>query len=587
MTLLSPIWLASLIALPLLAALYFLKVRPSRKPTNAYFLWQQIYQAKQSSAFFRRLRDLWSLLFMLLALLCICLALAEPVFEGDDDRDLIVILDATASMQADSDGKPRLARAKVEAERLIRSLNGSQQAAVLSLSDGLHFHAHLTRSPRELLNALEAIEGSELPFRPEALTALGSGWEAGESPYRVVLITDGNSELDTLPGVVEPLVLESEAVENVGIVAADVQWLPGRGGATAWFFRILNAGAREAEIDLELEHLQTGRLAKLVPLRIAPGDTDEVVFDLEGAEPGHWRARLLVDDALALDDEIVLGLNPVRPIQVGIDAGNAWFFQNCVEAFARSGGALQVATDLDSAELRLTEGAVPEAEAHILVFKPEGASPYWTSLGESAAVGMAEVVTPEHPFLEHLDMEGVVFRGVREIGLPPGALVLVASDQGIPLFYKTTSQGRSAIVANFDPEVLNFYVSPWFPVVVYSAAVHLADRENSMGSALPTGTSLELAASESLRFLPGAGLLPPAEGVVDLRRRGAYQIETPTSIRFVGAGLLSETESRVHAQAGQSVAALASGWPVRWYLILAALIILALECVLYHRRKLG
>ena len=587
MSLLHPFWLFSLVALPLMAALYFLKVRPSRKPTNAYFLWQQIYQAKSSSAFFRRLRDLWSLLFMLLALLGICLALTEPVFEGDDDRDLILILDTTASMQANTGGESRLTRAKAEAENLIRSLNGSQQAAILSLSDGLHFHAHLTRSPRELLNALDTIEGSELPFEAEALAALGGGASEEAQPYRIVLITDGNSELDGLPGVVEPLVLENASAENVGIVAADVRWMPGQNRAATWYFQVLNAGVEPAEFDLELEHLQTERLAKLVPLSIAPGETSEVVFDLEGVEAGHWTARLVIDDDLALDNEVVLGLNPPRPIPVGVDTANAWFFQNSVQAFARSGGALQVASGADLPELQLVEGEVPAVDAHTLVFKPEGDSPYWTSLGEQVEVSLAEVVTPEHPFLKHLELEGVVFRGARTIGLPPGALVLVASDRGTPLFYKASARGRSAIVANFDPAASDFYLSPWFPVVVYSAAIYLAERESSLSSALPTGTSLDLAESGTLRRLPDTANRAVTGGVVALTQAGAYELETPGETRYLGAGLLSDTESRLHAQSNQVVAALASGWPIRWILFFLAFVVLTVESLLYHRRKLG
>ena len=142
MSLLSPWWLLSLIALPIMAALYFLKVRPRRQATNAFFLWEQIYQQNSSRALFKRLRDLWSLLLMLLVLALLAFAMAEPVIETDDSRDLIIVVDASASMQAQTGHGTRMELAQAEAERWIRNLDGQRQAAVASISDGLHFHSH-------------------------------------------------------------------------------------------------------------------------------------------------------------------------------------------------------------------------------------------------------------------------------------------------------------------------------------------------------------------------------------------------------------------------------------------------------------
>ena len=66
MTFLQPAMLWSLLVLLPLAAIYFLKVRPRRKPTTAFFLWEKIFQEKRASSLFQRLRDAWSLLLMLL-----------------------------------------------------------------------------------------------------------------------------------------------------------------------------------------------------------------------------------------------------------------------------------------------------------------------------------------------------------------------------------------------------------------------------------------------------------------------------------------------------------------------------------------
>ena len=78
MSFLQPGMLWSLAVLLPLAAIYFLKVRPRRRPTTAYFLWEKIFQEKRSSSLFQRLRDVMSLVLMALAAAGISLALAQP-----------------------------------------------------------------------------------------------------------------------------------------------------------------------------------------------------------------------------------------------------------------------------------------------------------------------------------------------------------------------------------------------------------------------------------------------------------------------------------------------------------------------------
>ncbi len=49
MSLLAPAFLWTLAALAPLAAIYFLKVRPRKKPVTAFFLWQKIFTEKKAS----------------------------------------------------------------------------------------------------------------------------------------------------------------------------------------------------------------------------------------------------------------------------------------------------------------------------------------------------------------------------------------------------------------------------------------------------------------------------------------------------------------------------------------------------------
>ncbi len=95
MSFLSPAMLWSLMVLVPLAAIYFLKVRPRRRPTTAYFLWEKIFQERRTSRLLHRLRDVWSLVLMLLAATAVCLAMARPEWI-DERQDLLILVDHSA-----------------------------------------------------------------------------------------------------------------------------------------------------------------------------------------------------------------------------------------------------------------------------------------------------------------------------------------------------------------------------------------------------------------------------------------------------------------------------------------------------------
>ena len=212
MTFLNPIWLWTLLALPLMAALYLLKVRPQNKPTNALFLWQQIYEQRSSSAFFRRLRDLWSLLLMLLALLLISLGLAGPVLEDADATDLVLIVDTSASMQASAGGKSRMELASGGAcagpcawrdAAGCCAVVGSR--AALSRSDDSVPPASCwqrsTRSKRRTIQSQSALE----------TIAAGSA-AMGEEALRTLWITDDPLSAGELPDAVEAVFVVQSSV---------------------------------------------------------------------------------------------------------------------------------------------------------------------------------------------------------------------------------------------------------------------------------------------------------------------------------------------------------------------------------------
>jgi hypothetical protein len=103
MSLLAPLaLLAAAVVGPLIVAMYLLKLRREERTVSSTFLWQRMVRDVEANAPWQKLRRSLLLLLQLLLMLLLVFALARPFFaaQGISGRNLIIILDHSASMGA-------------------------------------------------------------------------------------------------------------------------------------------------------------------------------------------------------------------------------------------------------------------------------------------------------------------------------------------------------------------------------------------------------------------------------------------------------------------------------------------------------
>lgn len=618
----------SLLALLPLVAIYFLKVRPRRKSTTAFFLWQNVLQEKSSYSLFQQLRNFWSLLLMLLAATAVCFAMGRPEW-SDDRQDLIILIDRSASMEALEGRSTRLDLARQMATHVIEGLNGSQRASIATVGQNLTFLSHLTDNPRELLDAVARVVPSNDIFNWNALHNLKNHRSQWQHSHRVILISDGNFAAHELPKHIELLRIGT-AQENIGLVAADMAYLPSGENRLAFYYQIASSFNREQKIDLTVSHLDPSgseQLKKVIPLTITPGIQAPEVFTLDDAQPGRWVARLDIHDALESDNLAYLSANQPPPVRVAVDASDRFFLEHSVLAFSQGKNLLTLVTspaqnippsETDSSaqpqiannpHITLAKGATPDAPLAIL-FQPEGNSPWWSHLGNEVETGTPRVIAEGHPVLRHLDPATISFVGARQLTPIEGAQVLVADENDLPLIYKATRSGRSVVVVNIDPLAAEFYFSAWFPVLVHSAATHLAGREIPLaasyrpGDAIPIPGASEKSVSQFYRVdpqtsdeRPGDNRLPESTSeksdvqgkwLSAADRIGFYEIKNASGKWAVGVSLLASEETVLtNANAESTNKPLRRGHAPAYLLTVLAIAVLTIESLLYHRRKVG
>jgi hypothetical protein len=578
MNFLSPQFLWGLLAAVPLIAVYFLKVRPRRRTVTAFFLWQQVFEKRKSASLFQRLRDALSLLLMLLTLAAAVFAAAGLRFRKSDERDLVVIVDASPSMRARVDGKSLVAQARATTRDWIKALNGTRRMAIGLAANDLHFISHLSESPRDLLDATDLIAATDLPVTPATVAAVNAAATHGAARTRFILVTDGSRGWESLAPNIEVVRLTDQALPNAGFIAADFEWSGIAGSQARFFYQISSSFPEEKHVELELRNADDPALLRIIPLTLKPGAPVTDTLDVEGASPGRWTARLLGGDAFPDDDQAALGLAPRRPVRVAIPPADAYFFQRCVESFQVASGALQLVTA--NPEVVLAKGSAPPAAPAALIFAPQGESPFWKSVGEPCEVLLPEAKQPGHPVLKNLDFEALRFEGARAVVPSDGALILVTAESGMPLIWQASVANKSAVVVNLDPDEGEFFLSPWFPVIVHNAATHLAGRSSPPPAVVATG---------SLTSLPG-GATPPVGAALTsttflVDQRGHWHAATG---EWFGGAILSEPETVLDAKGpAASAKPIERGHPPLVWLLVLALGLLAGEMLLYHRRKVG
>ena len=607
----NPVFFWAFLSLIPLIAIYLLKVSPVRKPTTAYFLWDNIFKEKRSQTLFQRLRDLLSLLLMAMVFACIVLAMASPFWKSDDRKDLILLIDNSASMNASDGGSTRLEKAKSVAADIVRALNGSQRCSIATVSNETVYRSNLTDNPRNLLEAIDSIEPTPLPFRASVLDQFQTDSESGSDSddstdstddsdstnetktestanHRVILITDGCLKA---PESVELLKVGSSTQGNVGIVACDLKRLPGN--RAGLFFKIGSSHKKTVSVDLSVTQGDAENLVRVIPLEIKPGINPAEVFELEAAESGKWSVSLDVDDSLEDDNHAFLTLPPHRPIKVSVSAEDRFFFENSVVAFQGNGGLLKL---VEPGEGVLSVGSgesLSSAAGNLLIFQPSGESVWWSDLGEEFESAAPQVLDEEHPVVRFLDAAAIPYIGARKLTAPPGAEVWVASEDGTPLIYRSTRSGQSAVIVNMDPVISEFYFSAFFPVLVYSTATHLSGRTEEVQSTyatsqLATIPGVQEGEKTTITFADQESIETTESSFGPLVQTGYYELDNENGDWQVGCSLLSADETLLdNSKIKDTSKPISRGWSPVGLLSLIAIVVITLESVLYQRRKVG
>jgi Ca-activated chloride channel homolog len=167
MNFLAPAAFGFAAAIPVVVLFYLLKRKRVVRLVSSTVLWQRFVADAQASAPFQKLRKNWLLILQILLLLLVVLALARPYFATKvaPAQLRVVILDASASMQATDETPSRFEKARAEALKWVDSLAINDQMVILQAGVNTEVKQSATSEKASLRRAVQACQCSDGPTR--------------------------------------------------------------------------------------------------------------------------------------------------------------------------------------------------------------------------------------------------------------------------------------------------------------------------------------------------------------------------------------------------------------------------------------
>ena len=526
------------LAIPIVA-LYILRLRRRREPVSTLMFWEELFRERQTTSLFQRLKHLLSLLLQLLFLTLLVLSIARPQFAfiTKSARQLVLIIDQSASMnaiEADTDGRTRLEIAKEHAQRSVDGLRFMDEMTVISSHTRPIIHIPFTNHQKSLRAAINAIQPTDISTDLEPAYDLADAIAQTKPNPEIVIFSDfqsvsegllakfkSRSEQDTatevpVPEVKQHLIRIGKADDNVGITKFRVRKSLVNAFDYQTLLRVVNASAAEKKFNVELYFDEN--LFDVRPYTLAPGESKSEIFSNFAFEGGKLKAVLDIQDPLA-SDNIAYATLPKRDlIPVLLVTAENPFLQKALAVDEQIQLTVLTPTEYETDVLPESVNSQGIKNYQVVIF--DRYSP--PSLGDGnymfiypPAVDASEtpngpgykpllqwdigaaLETPiitdwerTHPILQHVHLENVQIGTAYQVTPPSTAQVLARSFES-PVLFIDVKPNRKVVFAAINILESDLPLRIAFPVIIANTIQWFQQRSEILEYHLHTGEVLK------------------------------------------------------------------------------------------------
>lgn len=521
--------------LPVIVALYLLKLRRVERPVPSNYLWRRMVRDVEANAPWQKLKPNLLMILQLLFLLAMIFALARPFnwSEGASGQAAVIIIDNSASMSATDTAPTRLDAAKQRARQLVDDMPDNARVTVIEAGREARVLVSSSLDRRQAYLAIESVRagtgGAELAVALELASAIAARQPGAE----IIVLSDGRVTLPerlSLRGVLRYLPFGTSG-ENQAVSLLTLEQNTINGSLTA-FVQVSNYGTEAASrrVTLYADGMQVyaNDLAD-----IPPGGQQNVIAEGLPPETRQIEARLDAPgnavDILPLDDRAMAIAQEVEPLTVRVVTYGNRFIRTVFGAMGNTVTVVEETVELpdleepvegaptptprptaavvqeeDDREVGLTifDNYVPDtlpASGSLLFIAPSRSTEYFTTTGY-IELPTPRIIDPTDPLVTNVSLDTVGVASAVQIPLPQWATPVVAGelDEGnVPLLFRGEVDGRRIAVLAFDLRRSDLPLQVAFPLLWNNLIDWLAPgSRNAIPATVLAGESISFGAPE-------------------------------------------------------------------------------------------
>ena len=603
--------------------LYILKLRRRREPVSTLMFWEQIFREKQTTSLFQKLKHLLSLLLQLLFLALLVLALARPqfAFMTKSARQIILILDRSASMNARDDTLSRLESAKQGALRMVDNLRFIDEMMVISCHTQPIIHSPFTNHQKSLRGAIESIVPTDVKTDLQPALAVAHSVAQTKPNPEIVVFSDFHQVPDPLltqwkshqshpsETKVHLLPVNLGVEENVGITQFRVRKSLANAFDYQTLLTVINASVQENSFNVEL-YLDDA-LLDVRPYTLAPGESKSELFTNFTIEGGRLKAVLDVEDALSTDNVAYAALPKREQISVLLVTPDNPFLENALAVDEKLDLTVvapdQYAPGAGGYNVTIFDRYNPPTlgDGNYMFIYPPKTGAIW-QIGESLETPIITEWERKHPILRHVHLDNVQITEAYQVKVPATANVLVRSFED-PLLIVEEGQNRKIVFIATDTLKSDLPLRIAFPLIIANTIQWFQGQSEIEEYHLQTGEILKKRIDaaptvESVTIVVPTGEsweIPVEKGELlfdETSMVGFYELKIGEGEEVWAVNLTDTAESQIHTAEGvadllEEKEVVLGGsallhYPPWIYLIFVAVLLSAIEWFLYQRRRI-
>ena len=582
-----------LLTIPPVIMLYILKRKYKEEVISSSLLWKEVYKNTRANTPWEKFKKNIMLLLQIIIILFIILALMKPFlnFGGKSYKNIIMVIDNSASMNTLYDDKSRLEQGKELAKEYLNGIKDGTNTYIISYDNTSNlllngdFNKDKARSIID--NIMPSYASGDISEVTSFVKAIGEG--IGEE-YEALIFTDKEISLQDING---KIIYLANSGLNGSIDNISHKFIEDKVKVIA---TVTNNGDSVYEGDFSL--YEGDELSKVEAVNLQVGESITLSFELDNINSEYLKGELSRKDILAEDNTYyhVISENKINKVLL-ITKENV-FLEKAFGAIEntevyKTNDPSNI-TSTDDYDLYVFDNLMPKSiptKGSLLFINPSSNELFNVlkggELGEATAV-KGEVST-------YLEGTQFTLSNYNIIETPYyGKNILTIDNDSIG--FKGELNDRKIAALSFDLHNSDFALKKEFPILMYELGEDLISTGMVYSSNFKSGEKIVLKSSDYENEIkvvyPNGDIenLKAGEEVNSSKYLGVYKLNQNETKESFAVNFPSKSESNTSVQTiGEneniitSKGQLKSGINLRPLFILLAMIVVAIEWILYKK----